>query len=60
VLRAARAELATEPAVGVDYCEVVAADTFEPVGDDFTGSAILIVAGSIGGVRLLDNLPIVL
>jgi pantoate--beta-alanine ligase len=60
VLAAARTELAAEPALALDYCAVVDADRFAPVEPGFGGSAILIVAGWIGGVRLIDNAPIVL
>jgi pantothenate synthetase len=42
--------------VGVDYVEVVDPDTFQPGGDGGVGElARLIVAVTIGGVRLIDN-----
>jgi pantoate--beta-alanine ligase len=60
VLAAARAELSGEPRVLLDYLALVAADSFQPVTRDHSGAAVLMVAAEVCGVRLLDNVPIVL
>jgi pantoate--beta-alanine ligase len=60
VLVAARSELAAAPEFTADYVELVDAERFSAVDEGYAGAAILILAGWIGGVRLLDNLPIVL
>lgn len=51
-LAAARAVLAAEPRLRVDYCELVDSDSFEPVPGP-TGR--LVVAAYAGSTRLLDN-----
>jgi pantoate--beta-alanine ligase len=43
------------PDIRLDYLEIVDADTFEPVSDDFVGSALALFAGFVGDVRLIDN-----
>jgi pantoate--beta-alanine ligase len=58
VLAAAAAVLDTA-AIEVDYLAIVD-DEFEPVESGFNGSALLLVAGRVGGVRLIDNARIVL
>jgi pantoate--beta-alanine ligase len=50
-----RGVLAEEPAARVDYAEVVAADTFEPV-EVIAAPVIVPLAVHIGGTRLIDNL----
>ena len=49
--------MAEEPAVKVDYFEVVDPDTLEPVSD-VTKGALLAVAAYVGTTRLIDNLLI--
>jgi pantoate--beta-alanine ligase len=55
VLDAARQVLDAEPALAVDYCALVDAATFEEVRDGACGDALLLVAGVVGGTRLIDN-----
>jgi pantoate--beta-alanine ligase len=55
VLAAARAVLATEPAVRVDYLELRGAD-LGPVPSH--GSARLLVAARVGSTRLIDNVAV--
>ena len=50
-----RALIEPEPETKLDYLALVDPATFEPVGDEFSGDALLIVAAIIGGVRLIDN-----
>lgn len=49
--------MAEEPAVKVDYFEVVDPDTLEPVSD-VTKGALVAVAAYVGTTRLIDNLLI--
>jgi pantoate--beta-alanine ligase len=48
---AMRSRMASQ-GVAVDYAAVVDADSLEPVGD---GPAVALVAGRLGGTRLIDN-----
>jgi pantoate--beta-alanine ligase len=50
-----RAEMALEPSVECDYAEVVDPDTLK-APEEVTGSLRLLVAATVGGVRLIDNL----
>jgi len=52
---AARAVLAQEPLIEVDYLEVVDPRTFQPVPDGHHGPARAIVAARLGSTRLIDN-----
>jgi pantoate--beta-alanine ligase len=53
-LSAARAVLATEAGLRVDYCELVQPSTFQPLaGQDTDG--LLVVAAYAGTTRLIDN-----
>lgn len=54
---AARGVFAEEPAVRVDYVEIVDNDTLEPVADISRG-ALVAVAAFVGSTRLIDNLLI--
>jgi len=50
-------EFAREPAVRMDYFEIVNPDTLDPV-EDVSGGALVAVAAYVGGTRLIDNLLI--
>ena len=52
VLAAAHDVLAAEPAVRLDYLELVDPQTFGPVSG---GAALLVVAAFVGSTRLIDN-----
>jgi pantoate--beta-alanine ligase len=54
-LATARAVVASEESVGLDYLEIVSPSTFLPVGDDHGGEALAIVAAKVGSTRLIDN-----
>jgi pantoate--beta-alanine ligase len=60
VLAAAREVLRAEPALAVDYVEVVDPRTFVPAGPGHAGPALIIAAVTAGGTRLIDNVPVVL
>jgi pantoate--beta-alanine ligase len=45
----------SNPEAKLDYLAVVNPDSFEPVGEGFTGQALMIVAAEVGNVRLIDN-----
>ncbi len=55
LLQEARAVLASEPAVRVDYLAAVDPDTLEDV-DGVRGGALVAVAAWVGTTRLIDNL----
>ncbi|CUU57754.1 pantoate--beta-alanine ligase [Parafrankia irregularis] len=57
VLTAARAELACEPGVDVDYLTLASRSDLGPVS---TGPALLLVAARVGTTRLIDNIDLVL
>jgi pantoate--beta-alanine ligase len=54
-LEAARATLAQEAVVRLDYLEAVDPATFLPVGENHHGAATVIVAARVGETRLIDN-----
>jgi pantoate--beta-alanine ligase len=62
VLAAAQAVLdkaaAADPPLVLDYLELVSPVTFTRVGDDYEGSALLLVAARAGTTRLIDNTPV--
>ncbi|GGP97932.1 pantoate--beta-alanine ligase [Streptosporangium pseudovulgare] len=60
IRRAAREVLDGEPAVSLDYLILVDPATFEEVGDDHVGEAILAVAAKVGSTRLIDNVTVAL
>jgi pantoate--beta-alanine ligase len=60
VRREARAVLAAEPGVGLDYLALVETGTLTEVPDDFTGPALLAVAARVGTTRLIDNAAVTL
>ena len=49
--------LTTEALVRLEYAEVVAADTLEPL-EELTGDVLVAVATRVGDVRLIDNMTI--
>jgi len=57
LLAAARATLASEPAVQLDYLEVVDADEMQPI-ETITGPARIAIAAWVGETRLIDNVAI--
>ncbi len=63
-LGAARAVLEpaarADPPLLPDYLALVDPDTFDEVGDDYRGAAILLVAGTAGSTRLIDNMPMLI
>jgi pantoate--beta-alanine ligase len=46
--------IAEEPAVKLDYFEIVNRDTLDPVAD-ISGGALVAVAANVGSTRLIDN-----
>jgi pantoate--beta-alanine ligase len=60
VLAVAGEVLAAEPAVVLDYLALVDPATFAPVPPGQAGPAVLAVAATVGGTRLIDNVPVVL
>ena len=64
VLGAARAVLEpaarADPPLLPDYLALVDPDFFDEVGDDYRGAAILLVAGTAGSTRLIDNMPMLI
>jgi pantoate--beta-alanine ligase len=51
------AVLATAQQV-TDYLALVEPDTFTPVKPGYAGEALLLVAGTVGSTRLIDNMPL--
>jgi pantoate--beta-alanine ligase len=58
VLAAARSVVEAEPALGVDYLELVEEDTWVEAGPT-SARARLLVAARVGTTRLIDNVPVV-
>jgi pantoate--beta-alanine ligase len=56
--QAARAVLAEQPLLGLDYARLVDPGTLDDVPDDFAGEALLVLAARVGTTRLIDNLPL--
>jgi pantoate--beta-alanine ligase len=52
---AASSVFSANPEAKLDYLALVNPETFEPIEDGFTGQALMIVAATIGDVRLIDN-----
>jgi pantoate--beta-alanine ligase len=63
-LAAARAVLAASAAAAppllTDYLALVEPVTFDEVADDYRGPAVLLVAGTAGSTRLIDNVPLLI
>ncbi len=64
VMSAARAVLqaaaAANPPLQPDYLALVDPVTFNEIGADYRGPAILLVAGRAGSTRLIDNMPLLI
>jgi len=62
VLAAAQAELSAasqgEPSLATDYLALADPETFTEVTADYAGEALLLVAGTVGKTRLIDNMRI--
>ncbi|MFN3431999.1 MAG: pantoate--beta-alanine ligase [Candidatus Sericytochromatia bacterium] len=58
VLNTARSVLAAEPALGVQYVELVDQDTLAPL-EDLSKPGVLAVAAKLGVTRLIDNASLV-
>ena len=56
ILAAARAVLAGEPAIRVDYLELRDAESLHPIEGQVTSPAVLAVAAFVGTTRLIDNI----
>lgn len=54
-LNMGRQMISGEPETKLEYLALVDPETFTPVGENFSGPAILLVAAIVGGVRLIDN-----
>ena len=54
LLAALRRVLDAEPAIAVDYAEIVDADTLEPVVN-LRGNCLILLAAKLGKTRLIDN-----
>jgi pantoate--beta-alanine ligase len=46
------------PEAKLDYIALVAANSFEPINDEFKGRALLLIAAVVGQTRLIDNIEI--
>ena len=57
-LEAAATLINSMPETKLDYIAVVDSQIFRPVGDDFRGKALAIVAARVGETRLIDNLEL--
>lgn len=62
-VESAQALIESQPLVELDYLEVVDPQTLEPLAENcretpFRGEALAIVAAKVGGVRLIDNVPL--
>jgi pantoate--beta-alanine ligase len=60
VIAAAQSVVMGEPAVALDYFQVVDPATFEPVDDGYHGVALAVVAARVGSTRLIDNETVVI
>jgi pantoate--beta-alanine ligase len=55
-LAQARKAFEAQPLAKLDYLALVDKSTFQPIADDFSGLAQLLVAVVVEGVRLIDNI----
>lgn len=51
----AQSVFADNPEAKLEYLALVNPKTFEPIEDDFSGQALMLVAATVGDVRLIDN-----
>ncbi|HET9898510.1 MAG TPA: pantoate--beta-alanine ligase [Streptosporangiaceae bacterium] len=49
-----------DPPLVLDYLELVEQGTFTPAAPGYAGPAVLLVAGTVGKTRLIDNTPLTL
>ena len=54
LLAALRRVIDAEPAVALDYAEIVDAETLEPVVN-LRGECLILLAAKVGKTRLIDN-----
>ena len=59
VRAAARDVLVSQPALVVDYLELVDPDTLAPASPEAQGELVLLVAGRVGSTHLVDNVTVV-
>ena len=57
-LESARAFMSKAPEAKLEYIALVAANSFEPIDDEFKGRALLLIAAVVGQTRLIDNIEI--
>jgi pantoate--beta-alanine ligase len=57
LLAAGRQVMAEEPAVKLDYFEIIDRETLDPVSD-VAGGALIAVAAYVGSTRLIDNVVV--
>ena len=57
-INAARARLEGVPEAKLDYLALVDPKSFEPIDDNFTGRALMLIAAVVRSTRLIDNLTI--
>jgi pantoate--beta-alanine ligase len=55
-----RAAAAADPPLQPDYLALVDPVTFDEIGADYRGPAILLAAGRAGSTRLIDNMPLLI
>lgn len=55
VIAAAQSAAMGEALVKLDYLVVADPTTFLPVDDDYRGRAVVLIAATVGGTRLIDN-----
>jgi pantoate--beta-alanine ligase len=60
VIAAAQSVVMGEPAVALDYFQVVDPTSFESVDDGFRGVALAVIAARVGSTRLIDNRAVVI
>jgi pantoate--beta-alanine ligase len=54
-LAAARARIAEQPDVKLDYLAIVDPETFREASPDHHGPALMLIAARVGSTRLIDN-----